>query len=72
MNVLREYHAALGELIFRYEGTLDRYAGEAEVSWWRQFRRNRAKGCAGLVYLAAVLVLVPSMVSIPRRLRRGR
>jgi class 3 adenylate cyclase len=26
--VLREYHAALGELIFRYEGTLDRYAGD--------------------------------------------
>src|SRR5437763_255148 len=28
MHVLREYHAALGELIFRYEGTLDRYAGD--------------------------------------------
>jgi class 3 adenylate cyclase/HAMP domain-containing protein len=28
MNILREYHAALGELIFRYEGTLDRYAGD--------------------------------------------
>ena len=28
MNVLREYHAALGELIFHYEGTLDRYAGD--------------------------------------------
>jgi class 3 adenylate cyclase/HAMP domain-containing protein len=28
MEVLREYHAALGELIFRYEGTLDRYAGD--------------------------------------------
>jgi adenylate cyclase len=28
MNVLREYHSALGELIFRYEGTLDRYAGD--------------------------------------------
>jgi class 3 adenylate cyclase len=28
MNVLREYHAAFGELIFRYEGTLDRYAGD--------------------------------------------
>ncbi|MGH6709089.1 MAG: GAF domain-containing protein, partial [Bradyrhizobium sp.] len=26
MNVLREYHAALGALIFKYEGTLDRYA----------------------------------------------
>lgn len=28
MNVLREYHAALGESIVRYEGTLDRYAGD--------------------------------------------
>ena len=28
MDVLREYHAALGKLIFRYEGTLDRYAGD--------------------------------------------
>jgi class 3 adenylate cyclase/HAMP domain-containing protein len=28
MYVLREYHAVLGELIFRYEGTLDRYAGD--------------------------------------------
>ncbi len=28
MNILREYHKTLGELIFRYEGTLDRYAGD--------------------------------------------
>jgi class 3 adenylate cyclase/methyl-accepting chemotaxis protein len=28
MNVLREYHKTLGELIFRYEGTLDRFAGD--------------------------------------------
>jgi adenylate cyclase len=28
MGVLREYHTALGELIFRYEGTLERFAGD--------------------------------------------
>ena len=28
MEVLREYHAALGALIFRFEGTLERFAGD--------------------------------------------
>ncbi len=28
MEVLREYHAALGDLIFRFEGTLERFAGD--------------------------------------------
>jgi adenylate cyclase len=28
MGVLREYHAALGELIFRFEGTLERFSGD--------------------------------------------
>lgn len=28
MGVLREYHAALGALIFRFEGTLERFAGD--------------------------------------------
>ena len=28
MSVLREYHAALGELILRYEGTLERFSGD--------------------------------------------
>jgi adenylate cyclase len=28
MEVLREYHAALGELIFQFEGTLERFAGD--------------------------------------------
>jgi adenylate cyclase len=28
MAVLREFHAALGEIIYRYEGTLERFAGD--------------------------------------------
>lgn len=28
MGVLREYHAAMGNLIFRFEGTLERFAGD--------------------------------------------
>ena len=28
MGVLHDYHEGLGELIFRYEGTLDRFAGD--------------------------------------------
>ncbi|WP_392542913.1 adenylate/guanylate cyclase domain-containing protein [Oryzobacter telluris] len=28
MDVLRQYHAALGELVFRYEGTLEHFAGD--------------------------------------------
>ncbi len=28
MSVLREYHESLGELIFRYEGTLERFLGD--------------------------------------------
>src|SRR6476660_5670340 len=28
MGVLQEYHAALGDLIFRFEGTLERFAGD--------------------------------------------
>jgi adenylate cyclase len=28
MTVLREFHQALGELIYRYEGTLERFAGD--------------------------------------------
>ncbi len=28
MGVLREYHEALGDLIFRFEGTLERFAGD--------------------------------------------
>ena len=28
MRILREYHTALGELIFRFEGTLERFTGD--------------------------------------------
>ncbi|MBW2409041.1 MAG: response regulator [Deltaproteobacteria bacterium] len=28
MEVLREYHSAMGDLIFRFEGTLERFAGD--------------------------------------------
>lgn len=28
MSVLREYHEALGELVFRFEGTLERFTGD--------------------------------------------
>ena len=31
MEVLRQYHEALGELIFRYEGTLERFVGDGMV-----------------------------------------
>jgi class 3 adenylate cyclase len=31
MSVLRQYHAALGQLIFRHEGTLERFVGDGLV-----------------------------------------
>lgn len=34
MGVLREYHAALGELIFRFGATLERFAGDAILAFF--------------------------------------
>ena len=31
MSVLREYHAALGQMVFRYEGTVEHFAGDGLV-----------------------------------------
>ena len=31
MALLRDYHAAIGEIIIRYNGTLERYAGDRVV-----------------------------------------
>jgi class 3 adenylate cyclase len=31
MALLREYHAAIGEIIIRYSGTLERYAGDGVI-----------------------------------------
>ena len=28
MQVLREYHAAMGDLVHRFEGTLERFTGD--------------------------------------------
>jgi class 3 adenylate cyclase/HAMP domain-containing protein len=46
MNVLREYHAALGKLIFKYEGTLDKYAGDGVMILFNapiEFRDHTAR-----------------------------
>ena len=34
MGVLREYHAALGALVFRFEATLERFAGDAILAFF--------------------------------------
>jgi class 3 adenylate cyclase len=34
MQVLREYHGAVGPLIFRYEATLEHFAGDGIVSFF--------------------------------------
>jgi adenylate cyclase len=34
MTVLREFHQALGELIYKYEGTLERFAGDGLMTFF--------------------------------------
>jgi class 3 adenylate cyclase len=34
IKVLREYHETLGKLIYKYEGTLERFAGDALMVWF--------------------------------------
>ena len=34
MGVLREYHAATGELILEYEGTLERFTGDGMMIYF--------------------------------------
>ena len=34
MEVLRQYHTTLGNLIFRFEGTLERFAGDGLLVWF--------------------------------------
>jgi class 3 adenylate cyclase len=31
MALLREYHAAIGEIFIKYSGTLERYAGDSRI-----------------------------------------
>ena len=51
MAILRQYHAALGEIVYRYEGTLERFAGDGIlVSVQRSHplpRPHRTRGAHG-------------------------
>ena len=50
MEVLGEYHAALGELIFRFEGTLERFAGDGLMVFFNDpvpVRRRRRRARCG-------------------------
>ena len=48
--MLGEYHAALGELVFRFEGTLERFAGDGLMVFFNDpvpLRRTRPRGRCG-------------------------
>jgi len=67
MAVLRDYHAAMGVLVDRSEGTLERFSGDAMTApnvfrcdgeVWTiayQGKRFRLRGSRGFVYLATLL-----------------
>ena len=48
MAVLEEYHAALGELIYRYEGTLERFTGDGLMVFFNDpIPARRARATSG-------------------------
>ena len=51
MALLRDYHAAIGEIIIKYNGTLERYAGERDGSLQRSGASGEP-GAAGRAPLA--------------------
>ena len=57
MTVLREYHESLGELIFRYEGTLERFRGDGIMIVFNDpiplRRSHRARRAAGARHAGA-------------------
>ena len=66
MAVLREYHESLGELIFRYEGTLDRFAGDGIMIVF-----NDPIQCADHTERAVQLALEHARAGRPRCRRNG-
>ena len=47
MGVLEEYHHALGDLIFRFEGTLERFAGDGLMVFFNDPVPVRGRAAAG-------------------------
>ena len=75
MNVLREYHAALGELIFKYEGTLDRYAGDGVMILFNapiQFADHTARAVKMAVEMRDTIGQLTGQVAQPRPQSRLR
>jgi adenylate cyclase len=71
MEVLREYHAAMGELILAHEGTLERFTGDGMMVFFIGFEGRWDYGAIGTVTnLAARLCgeAKPGQVLISRRL----